>query len=203
MVEFRTGVSAGTVPAAGVRFSVRQLGVLVAGCRNGTVPRETCTALIDGLGGLGFAFFTGCASGVDACFRNALASSEYSERAFVGCAFPSRTRTVRREGLASHLVVPAGLSPKAALRRRTLYLVRRCCMAVLFPLDPESGRWGHGSTLVYRAALEQLKPVFVVLENAPRQALHFRVYASQLFGVSGFWAVPHPVEDGGLCDEPW
>ena len=199
MVEFMTG----TVPASGVRFSVRQLGVLVAGSRNGTVPRETCTALIDGLGGLGFAFFTGCASGVDACFRNALASSEYSERAFVGCAFPSRTRTVRREGLASHLVVPAGLSPKAALRRRTLYLVKRCCMAVLFPLDPESGRWGRGSTLVYRAALEQLKPVFVVAEDAPRHALHFQVYASALCGMAGFWAVPHPVADGGLCDEPW
>ena len=203
MVEFKTGVQAGTVPATGLRFSVRQLGVLIAGSRNGTVPQETCGALIDGLGSLGFGFFTGCSSGVDACFRNMLLQSGYRQRAFVGCAFASRTRTLRREGLASHLVVPAGMTPKAALRRRTLYLVKRCCMAVLFPLDPESGSWGRGSRLVYRAALEQLKPVFVVAEDAPMQGLHFRVYASTLCGVSGFWAVPHPLEDGGPCDELW
>src|SRR4030065_548570 len=65
-------------------------------------------------------------------------------------------------------VGPAGLSPKAALRRRTLWLVKRCCLAVLFPEDPCTGQWGPGSRLVYRSCLDQLKPLFVARSAAPR-----------------------------------
>jgi hypothetical protein len=39
-------------------------------------------------------------------------------------------------GLAVCWVVPPGLSPKAALRRRPLRLVKRACLALLFPEDP-------------------------------------------------------------------
>ena len=90
-------------------------------------------------------------------------------------------------------MVPAGLSPKAALRRRTLWLVKRCCLAVLLPEDPCTGQWGFGSRLVYRSCLDQLKPLFVVCSTAPRQTEHVRV--------AGYWVVPHPITDGGPCDD--
>ena len=47
-----------------------------------------------------------------------------------------------------------------------------------------------------------LKPVFVVSRTAPPQSVHYRVAASDLFGVvRGWWVVPHLFEEGGLCDE--
>ncbi len=90
-------------------------------------------------------------------------------------------------------MVPEGLSPKAALRRRTLWLVKRSCLVVLFPTDPYTGQWGKGSKLVYRSALDQLKPVFVVCPSPPKSSDHRRVIGSCLYGVEGYWVVP--------CDE--
>jgi hypothetical protein len=54
------------------------------------------------------------------------------------------------------------LSPKAALRRRTPWLVKRCCLVVLFPEDPCTGQWGPGSRLVYRPRLNSKKGRFMV-----------------------------------------
>ena len=80
-------------------------------------------------------------------------------------------------------------------------MVKRAAMLLLFPDDPLSGRWGWGSTLAFRAATEQLKPVFVVSHRPPPAASHYRVVASRLFDVvDGYWAVPHPVA-AGTCDE--
>jgi hypothetical protein len=119
----------------------------------------------------------------------------------VGCAFPSRVSSPTIYGLFASVAVPQGLSPAAALRRRTLWLVKRCCMVVLFPEIPHTGQWGAGSRLVYRSALEQLKPVFVVCSSPPASSPEFRVLRSELFGVSGYWVVPHPVAEGGSCDD--
>ncbi len=183
------------------RFSVQELGVLFAGSRHGEVPQAVCQALIQGLGRDGFSFWVGCASGVDRSFRKALCESGYADRVFVGCAFHRRVRSLSNYGLFASVVVPKGLSPKAALRRRTLWLVKRSCLVVLFPTDPTTGQWGRGSRLVFRAALDQLKPVFVICSSLPKSSDHYRVIGSCLYGVEGYWVVPHPTIDGGPCDE--
>jgi hypothetical protein len=184
-----------------LRFSVQEAGVLVAGSRFRTVPQEVCRGLVAGLGSQGFAFLVGCAPGVDRSFRQALSESGLSERTLVGCAFRSRVRALSSYGLSACWVVPPGLTPKAALRRRTLWLVKRCCLALLFPEDPYTGAWGPGSRLVYRSCLDQLKPLFLVSSKAPRSSEHVRVAGSTLYGVAGFWVVPHPIQDGGPCDD--
>ncbi len=176
-------------------------GVLLAGSRHGQVPQPVCRTLLAGLGGAGFGFLVGCAPGVDASFQQALFRSRYAGRALVGCAFCSRLHEWAGSPLAACLVAPAGLSPAAALRRRTLWLVKRCCLALLFPLDPATGRWGPGSRLVYRAALEQLKPVFIAGPERPAVPAHCRVVGSTLYGLEDWWVVPHPIYSGGPCDE--
>jgi len=198
MVSFQVG---GAPAGRGLRFSVPEAGVLVAGSRGRQVPQSVCRLLVQGLGRQGFAFLVGCAPGVDRSFRQALSDSLYAERTLVACAFRSRVRAFSGSGLGACWVVPPGLSPKAALRRRTLWLVKRCCLAVLFPEDPCTGEWGPGSRLVYRSCLDQLKPLFVVGSTAPRQSEHVRVAGSTLYGVRGYWVVPHPITDGGPCDD--
>jgi hypothetical protein len=184
-----------------LRFSVPEAGVLLAGSRNREVDRENCRALIHGLGQAGFGFLVGCAPGVDRSFRKALSESPYADRTLVGCAFPSRLRSLSAYGLATCLVAPSGLSPKAALRRRTLWLVKRACLSILFPEDPTTKQWGKGSTLVYRDSLEQVKPVFAVCSQKPKDSEQYRVACSCLYGVEGFWVVPHPLSEGGICDD--
>jgi len=198
MVSFQVG---GAPAGRALRFSVPEAGVLLAGSRGRQVPQPVCRSLVEGLGRQGFAFLVGCAPGVDKSFRQALSRSPYAERTLVACAFRSRARALSGSGLGACWVVPPGLSPKAALRRRTLWLVKRCCLAVLFPEDPCTGQWGPGSRLVYRICLDQLKPLFVVCSAAPRQSEHVRVAGSTLYGVRGYWVVPHPIADGGPCDD--
>jgi len=198
MVRFQVS-AAGSRKA--LRFAVPESGVLLAGSRHRELPQAVCRGLVEGLGGQGFAFLVGCAPGVDRSFRQALSASRYAENTLVACAFRSRVRALSGYGLASCWVAPAGLSPQAALRRRTLWLVKRCCLAVLFPEDPLRGAWGPGSRLVYRACLDQLKPLFVASSVAPQQTEHMQVAGSTLYGVSGFWVVPHPTTDGGPCDD--
>ena len=198
MVSFSVPVKHG---GSRFRFSVQKLGVLFAGSRHQEVPQYICKSLIHGLAGDGFSFWVGCANGVDRSFRKSLSESAFTDRVFVGCAFKGRVKALSNYGLSASVVVPQGLSPKAALRRRTLYLVKRCCMVVLFPDNPFTCQWGRGSFLVFRAALDQLKPVFVICSSSPKNSDHYRVISSCLYGAQGFWVVPHPISDGGLCDE--
>ena len=75
-------------------------------------------------------------------------------------------------------------------------------MVILFPGNPfDNLSWGKGSSLVFKAALYQLKPVFVVCSCPPEDSPYYMVLSSTLYGVSGYWVVPHPVSDGGLCDD--
>lgn len=189
MVTFKVSV---------LQFGVPEAVVLLAGSRNREVAKQCCQALVHGLSRAGFSFLVGCAAGVDRSFRKALSESPYTDRTLVGCAFPSRVRSFSTYGLAACLVVPPGLSPKAALRNHTLWPVRRACLSILFPEDPTTGQWGKGSTLVYCASLEQLKPVFVVCTQKPKDSEQYRVARSCLYGVEGFWVVPHPLSEGGF-----
>ena len=183
-------------------FRVRERAALFAGSRNGYVDPELAERLVAAVAENGFSFLVGCATGVDACFRLTLAErAQWSESTFVACAFADRLRSSESRGLFASVVVPEGLSPGAALRRRTLWMVKRAELVVLFPNDPLTGRWGRSSTLAFRAATEQLKPVFVVSSTAPPRSPVYQVAAASLFDVAdGWWAVPHPVA-AGTCDE--
>ena len=129
MVEFSVpGVAGGREE---FRFSVSGHMVLVAGSRHLEVDGRTCRDLLEGFHLAGFHFFLGCARGVDKSFRKALAESPFREEGFVACAFQSRALRERSLGLYAQLVVPKGLAPAAALRRRTLWMVKRCSLLVL------------------------------------------------------------------------
>ena len=202
MVTFTVPSSSGT--AAPVSFRVRSQSVAFAGSRNGVLNSADARALVTGFLHLGFNFFTGCAPGIDACFRSALASNrEAAEGAIVACAFPSRARRYSVGGILATTVVPEGLSPAAALHRRTVWMVRRCSLLVLFPDNPATGSWGPGSRLAFQTARYNLKPVFLVTANPPKPSRYELQLRSNLFGVAdGVWVIPHPTE-GGTCDEEW
>ena len=124
-----------------LQFKVAARSVLVAGSRSAEVEISTCAALIERFRRHGFGFFVGCAAGVDASFRQALADSECGpDEVFVGCAFSRRALRCRAEGLFASVVVPESIPPKAALARRTLWLVKRSSLVVLFPERSADGR---------------------------------------------------------------
>ena len=173
--------------------------VLLARSRHGKVPDELCQAVIQQFHHLGFHFYVGCARGIDRCFRQALAESPFRKDGFVACAFAARVRQSRSLGLFAQVVVPPHLPPKAALARRTLWMVRRCSLAVLFPDGQYDRNWGKGSRLVFRACMSRLKPVFVANQNPPPITdAHYQIVQGKLFElVSGYWAVPA----GGQCGD--
>ena len=128
-----------------LRFKVAARAVLFAGSRRGQVEQPVCRALVERFRRHGFGFFVGCATGVDAAFRAALAHSACGpEEVFVGCTFGQRARRCRAEGLFASAVVPEGIPPRAALARRTLWLVKRSSLVVLFPERPADRQWGPG-----------------------------------------------------------
>ena len=188
-----------SVPRTSVQFHVRPQAVAFAGSRNGAVHRDTADALVEGFGRLGFGFLTGCASGIDGCFRSAFTvNPAVAERAIVACAFEDRARRFSVGGVFATTVVPSNLSPAAALHRRTVWLVRHSSLLVSFPDDPRTGRWGKGSRLAYNTARLNLKPVFLVTEQPPKPSVGESIHASNLFGVvDGYWVVPK----GGIDEE--
>ncbi len=185
-------------------FKIPEHAVLVAGSRHGIVAPQTATRLVEHLSQAGFGLLIGCAPGIDTLFRSAVSQNETArETSFIACAFPGRVRQSEESGLTAAVVVPDGLSAAAALRRRTLWMVKRSVLLILFPDDPATGHWGKGSRLAFTAALFQLKPVFVVTRRKPKESPHYRIIADSFFGVmDGYWAVPHPTELG-TCDEEW
>jgi hypothetical protein len=199
MVRISVPVRGGEEAERAFRFRVQPLGVLLAGSRSGVLPEGLCRQVVRRLSAEGFAFFVGCATGVDRSFRLALARENLAGKSFVACA--SRERLRRCCGLFASVVVPEGLSMAAALHRRTVWMVKRCCMAILFP-EGRDGSWGPGSRLVLRAALEQLKPVFVASTTEPRAPAPAVLLPGSLYGlVEGWWVVPHPIHADGPCDE--
>ena len=184
--------------ATGFQFTARPKVVAFAGSRHGSLPESITSSLVHVFYASGLTFLTGCATGIDSCFRQAFAPRPFVQHAMVACAFESRARRFDSGELAAFAVVPDGLSPAAALHRRTVWMVRHCGLLVLFPANPLSGRWGRGSTLAFRTAVFNLKPVFSASPVAPPPSPLYRIYPTSLFGiVSGFWAVP----EGGPCEQ--
>jgi len=190
-------------------FSVNYGRVVFAGSRYGHVEPETCRLLINRLGSLGFSFATGCAPGVDKCFREALSVSEFSESSLAACAFKERADKIK--GIYSLFVVPESLPPKAALAKRTLWMTSRCSMLILFPFGYAQGRpsgtiasrlMGKGSALAFKSTIMNNKPVFLVTDTRPKDSELYTVIKSNLFGiVDGFWAVPPVYQQTGLSYE--
>ena len=133
-----------------LQFPVLPQVVAFAGSRRGLLPESITTSLVHAFYALDLTFLTGCATGIDGCFRQAIAKRPFEQRSMVACAFESRARRFDSRGLAAFAVVPDGLSPAAALHRRTVWMVRSCGLLVLFPSNPVFGRWGKGSILAFR-----------------------------------------------------
>jgi hypothetical protein len=205
MVQFSVPVTkAGNKRRQAFAFCVKENAVLFAGSRNGFVPEKTARGLVSSFARLGFSFVVGCASGIDRCFRKALAASEHTDKTFVACAFVKRIGHIMDTGLFASCVVPHGIPPKAALARRTLWMVKRASLIVLFPDNPENDRWGKGSTLVFNAAVMQLKPLFVVSKHKPEEKGIYRVLPACFQGlIEGYWVIPHPIQKGGTCDDEY
>lgn len=200
MVQFHVSQTQHKKQHNGFRFCLTPGAVLAAGSRHGRVPEDVCSQLVGSFCSRNVGFLVGCAPGVDCSFRLALSRSKYTDSVFVACAFPNRVQNAY--GLFASVVVPPGLSPRAALARRTLWMVKRCSMLLLFPDSPGPGSWGKGSTLAFTACVSQLKPAFVVTKHPPKPHPLYNVFPASLFGVvSGFWTVPHTIEEGGTCDD--
>ena len=181
-----------------IKLHTRANVVAFAGSRYGIVPRGTATAIVAGFHQRGYWFLTGCASGIDACFRSAfMVSSEVAERSIVACAFEDRACRFSVGEMYASVVVPQGLSPATALHRRTVWIVRHSSLLVLFPDDPRTDRWGRGSRLAFSTARYNLKPVFLVTARPPKLSVGESIHASNLFGVvDGYWVIP-----AGGCDD--
>lgn len=177
-------------------FSVERGRVLFAGSRYGCVSRQVCKDLISEFGSLGFFFLVGCARGVDESFRSALSDSIYADNSLVACAFKERAERVK--GIFPLFVVPDGLPPKAALAKRTLWMTSRCSLLILFPSDPI----GRGSSLAFKSAIHNNKPVFIVSKTRPKESSLYTVLSSCIFGViNGYWCIPPVYQKTGLCYE--
>ena len=127
-----------------LHFPLHPQVVAFAGSRHGSLPDPVTEAVVNVFYAFDFTFLTGCASGIDGCFRRVLRHRPYTKRSMVACAFESRARRFDSRGLAEFAVVPDGLSPAAALHRRTVWMVRNCGLLVPFPADPVFGHWGKG-----------------------------------------------------------
>jgi hypothetical protein len=85
--------------------------------------------------------------------------------------------------LPVRLVVPDTVHPRSAPRVRTLYMVDRCDMALVFSDDPKTDLWGKGSTVAINNCIKQDKPAFVITKHRPDKINNYHVLPTCLFGV--------------------
>ena len=183
-------------------FTIAYQPVLFSGSQRQMLPLRICQDLISVFCSQNKGVMTGCSSGVEKSFRYAMSLSPYADRAMVSCAASDRQE--RAYGLYAPVVVPEGLSLKAALKRRTVWTVKRCSMAMIFPDDPFTGGWCKSSRLVFRACMYHIKPVFIVTDRPPVSDDYYRILPCSFFGiVAGYWVVPHPIKEGWTCDDEW
>ncbi len=166
-------------------FATQGHSILFAGSRHLNLQEHICYNLLSVFSSLGAHFLTGCARGIDACFRQAFIDLGYQNTSFVGCAF---NRSAAKCDVPAKKVVPNGLKPAVALAKRTVWLVNEADLLILFPSNPI----GKGSALAFKTAVKKNKPVFIVQEHSPAPSDDYEVYQSSLFGlIHGFWVLPH------------
>jgi len=185
-------------------FTVEPKRLLFAGSRHISVSQDICRSLVDMFDSLGFSFLTGCARGVDESFRAVFKNPKYKAHSLVACAF--KKRACEFKSLYPLYVVPAGLHPRAALAKRTLWMTSRCSLLILFPFGSAQGRasgtMGRGSALAFKSTIMNSKPVFVVSKERPKESELYTVLPSNLFGVvDGYWCIPPVYKKTGLCYE--
>jgi len=162
--------------------------VMFAGSRCGFVPKKITETLVSALAKEGFTFLVGCAKGIDYSFRLALSKCNMHKRSFVACAFVGRADIRNSLGLPAYLAVPEFMTPKAALHMRTVYLVDKTAIAIVFPDNPHTNIWGRGSKLVIRECIKKGKPVFVVSNKILEESQEYKILPSTLYGtITGYW----------------
>ena len=175
-------------------FTLKHDYVLLAGSRHLSINAHVCKDLINQFGKLGFSFLTGCAKGVDESFRDALSKSDYVDSTTIACAFNSKVKQFL--GTFKLYAVSKALPPRAALAKRTLWMTSHCSMLILFPSIP----FGKGSSLAFKSAIKNKKPVFVVTDTIPTEFKDYRIFKSSLFGiVSGYWIIPTSIKEAASC----
>ena len=186
-------------PATATSVLVRAGAVAFAGSRNGCVHNTIAATLAERFLGLDFGLLTGCAPGIDRCFRLAFhAVPGAAERTIVACAFEDRADRFSVGEIFASVVVPAGLTPAAALHHRTIWVVRHSVVLILLPDDPVTGCWGRGSRLAFNTARYNRIPVFLVTEKPPKPSVGETVTESSLFGIlDGYWVLP----EGGIDEQ--
>jgi len=147
MVSIGVPVRGGVEGEEAFRFRVQPLRVFLAGSRSGRLPEGLCRQVVGRLRAEELGVLVGCPTGVDRSLRQALAREHLAGKSFVTCA--SRERLRRSCGLFASVVVPAGLSMRAALHRRTVWMVHGRRMAGARSgaggsLSRESVRFGAG-----------------------------------------------------------
>jgi hypothetical protein len=164
--------------------------VMFAGSRHGILPCKITETLVLALAKEGFSFLTGCAKGIDFSFRKALSRLNMHKVSFVACALVGRADLRNTLGLPASMVVKEFLPPKIALHNRTVYLVKRTSVAIVFPDNPFSNVWGNGSKLVIRECIKSGKPVFVVSDKMLEESKEYKILPSSLYGIiSGYWVL--------------
>lgn len=165
-------------------FDIERKVILFGGSRFYSVSPRVTSDLLSIFGSLGFSFITGCAKGVDESFRKAFLESSHKDRTLVACAGKKKADTFK--GIHALYVIPSHIPPNKALAQRTLWMVNRASMTILFPSSP----MGKGSSLAFYSSVNKGKPVFIV-DCKPDDSPDYRIYPSSLFGiVSGFWCIP-------------
>ena len=94
-------------------LNIHPATVTFAGSRNGFLPASAVATIIHCFFAVGSSFITGCAPGIDACFRSVLAASPFTHQSLVACAFTYRARRLAAARLRASLVVPGNLSAAA------------------------------------------------------------------------------------------
>ena len=129
---------------AAFRFAVCGCTALLAGSRGHEVGEQTCRDILGGLARLGLGFYVGCDGGVDESFRRALSHSPWRQDAWIACTTRRRAWAARSLGLDALRGGAGGLSREVARYRCTLWMVRRCALAILFPDCRHDGDVGSG-----------------------------------------------------------
>ena len=78
---------AGSPDSNSRRFQIRPPVVAFAGSRRGSLPDSVSSSLVHAFHSLGLSLLTGCAPGIDECFRKVMRQQPYEQHSMVACAF--------------------------------------------------------------------------------------------------------------------
>ena len=181
--------------------SVQQTAVVFAGSRRGTISSDLSSRLVEVFRQSDCRFLVCCTTGIDACFRTILREMSASKTAVL-CASQSRVRSARASGFEAVYTPSSGYSVTAGIHVRAVSVVSRSSILILFPDDPKHGSWDYVTQLIFNAAIQQHRSLFVSTDSPPVSTAQVRIVPGSLFGiVSGYWAIPLGVIPSDSPDE--